>query len=120
MTVHVRSGPLRSVVRTGNSSPRPGARLARSRREYDARRRALIEDPSDRAAFKLMSALVKRDPCSLRIVPECHAQMAADHIVPLDRGGTNDAGNLTGACRACNAAKKKKSLLMALLDRKAA
>lgn len=119
MTVRVHSGALRSTVATRSSSRRPQARLSRSRREYDARRRALIADPSEKAAVKAMKALVKRDPCSLRLVPECHPQMAADHIVALDRGGENRADNLTAACRACNAAKKKKPLLLALLDRKA-
>lgn len=29
-----------------------------------------------------------------------------DHVVPLDRGGTNYEGNLAPACRSCNASKR--------------
>lgn len=43
--------------------------------------------------------------------------MAADHIDPLGRGGVNEWANLTAACRACNAAKKNKTLLTYLLER---
>ncbi len=35
----------------------------------------------------------------------------ADHIVPLSRGGGNDAANLALACPSCNMSKKDKSLL---------
>jgi 5-methylcytosine-specific restriction endonuclease McrA len=33
-----------------------------------------------------------------------------DHLTPVARGGTNDIGNLTYACHACNRAKGSKSL----------
>jgi 5-methylcytosine-specific restriction endonuclease McrA len=33
-----------------------------------------------------------------------------DHLTPVARGGTNDIGNLTSACLACNRAKGSKSL----------
>ena len=31
-----------------------------------------------------------------------------DHILPINRGGTDDVMNLVGACRSCNASKRKK------------
>lgn len=37
--------------------------------------------------------------------------LTCDHIVPLNRGGTNDIENLTTACRFCNSSKGDKPLL---------
>jgi len=34
--------------------------------------------------------------------------LTCDHIVPLVRGGSNDADNLTTACRSCNSSKGAK------------
>lgn len=31
-----------------------------------------------------------------------------DHILPLDRGGTNDPNNLIACCRRCNSRKRNK------------
>lgn len=39
-----------------------------------------------------------------------------DHIVPVVRGGANDAENLTGACGYCNSRKATKSLLTHLME----
>lgn len=33
-----------------------------------------------------------------------------DHIFPVSRGGSNDASNLTLACRSCNSSKRDKTL----------
>lgn len=89
---------------------------AASRKRYDALRRRIIEDPTERAAFRAAERLVRRDPCSFCGVSTLEAQMAADHIVPVNRGGRNDSENLTAACRPCNAAKRDKSLLLFLLS----
>lgn len=45
---------------------------------------------------------------------------AIDHVVPIARGGSNDIGNLVPACKSCNSAKKDRSLLTFLSNRKAA
>ncbi len=37
------------------------------------------------------------------------AYMTIDHIVPLNKGGTNNIENLRGLCRACNGRKSDKT-----------
>jgi 5-methylcytosine-specific restriction endonuclease McrA len=84
---------------------------AESRRAYDSRRRGAPLNHLGRQ-FK---AIVQCDPC-----PFCdgsHAQIAADHIVPLDAGGENAWTNLAGVCRRCNASKKNEPLLRWMLRR---
>jgi 5-methylcytosine-specific restriction endonuclease McrA len=96
----------------------PARGYARTRREYDARRRRRISDPSVRAERDSYRRLVRGDPCGLCIgVDQRHPQIAADHIVPLDSGGSDRWDNLSAACRRCNAAKKGKALLLFLLER---
>ena len=36
-------------------------------------------------------------------------QASADHMIPVVRGGTDDAGNVTLCCHACNTAKGDKT-----------
>lgn len=36
------------------------------------------------------------------------ADVTLDHVVPLARGGTNEASNLVCACRSCNSARQDK------------
>lgn len=38
-------------------------------------------------------------------------KLTIDHVVPIDRGGTNDMDNLVPACKSCNSRKNTKSLL---------
>src|SRR5690606_10438249 len=59
-------------------------------------------------------ALLRGKPlCALRI--RCGNPPApattADHIVPLEQGGTNEMGNLQPACKSCNASKQNKTRL---------
>ncbi len=66
--------------------------------------------------MKLVSwwEVVKADPCSY-----CGgAGGTVDHIRPLNRGGKNHAGNLTGACSDCNGRKANLSLIGFLLGGK--
>jgi 5-methylcytosine-specific restriction endonuclease McrA len=112
--IHTRAGAYRGRIHTRAATP-VARRLARSRREYDARRRRLPLHPQDRDELRAYARLVRADPCSY-CMGYC-GQMAADHIVPLDAGGENRASNLTAAGRPCNAAKKGKSLLLFLATR---
>jgi 5-methylcytosine-specific restriction endonuclease McrA len=65
------------------------------------------------ASLAPFMALLRRDPCAY-----CGgASEAADHIVPVSRGGANSWDNLAAACRACNSSKGNKSLLTFLLHR---
>lgn len=57
-------------------------------------------------------AYLLADPCAYCGKPAGEV----DHIVPLTRGGTSEADNLTSACRSCNARKHNKSLLTFLRD----
>jgi 5-methylcytosine-specific restriction endonuclease McrA len=85
---------------------------AASRVAYDRRRRSVKLD----ALGRQFAELVKRDPCAF-CDGSRHEQMAADHIEPLELGGEQSWENLTGACRACNAEKKNKRLLLFLAER---
>lgn len=59
------------------------------------------------------SDVLVADPCAY-----CGAASSGvDHIDPVARGGTNDVGNLTGACAACNRRKRATPLLLFMLAR---
>lgn len=85
---------------------------AASRQSYDRRRR---RDPLD-ALGKLYKQIVQADPCAG--CGRVGADTAADHITPLELGGVNAWENLAGLCRACNASKKNKPLLLWLAERR--
>jgi 5-methylcytosine-specific restriction endonuclease McrA len=106
-----------NVGRTTADLTRLTRGYARSRRDYDRRRRRF---PLDELG-KLYKQIVQADPCS---TPGCDApagrDMAADHIVPLGLGGHNVWENLTALCRRCNASKKNESLLTWLAERRIA
>ncbi len=55
--------------------------------------------------------VLMRDPCSY-----CGKTGGTiDHVVPLSKGGSTGAENLTASCASCNSKKNNKSLLMFLL-----
>lgn len=73
----------------------------------NASRRANRMNPQAREYVNIL----RHDPCSY-----CGSVAGEiDHIEPLAAGGTNEWGNLTAACRSCNAKKNRSSLLAALL-----
>lgn len=76
---------------------------------YGARRRSAPFDADSREYSNVLMA----DPCSYHAGPGG----TVDHIVPIKAGGDSSWDNLTAACRACNAAKGKKSLLIFMLHR---
>jgi 5-methylcytosine-specific restriction endonuclease McrA len=87
---------------------------SKGRQAYDRRRRSLPLDAEGRA-FK---AIVLCDPCSfcgVRLGTGRGEQPAADHVTPLEVGGPNDASNLAGVCRRCNAMKGNGSVLEMLM-----
>jgi hypothetical protein len=60
------------------------------------------------------SDVVKRDPCAY-----CGGRSdTEEHVIPRSKGGSNQATNIVGACRACNAAKKDQPLLQFLIIRR--
>jgi 5-methylcytosine-specific restriction endonuclease McrA len=85
---------------------------AASRRAYDARRRRNVRSGETRSFIEVL----QRDPCGLHC-EDCHRQIAADHIVPLEAGGSDDWTNMGAACRSGNASKGNRSLLHFLLER---
>jgi 5-methylcytosine-specific restriction endonuclease McrA len=55
---------------------------------------------------KIRMTILQRDG---HICAYCGQQAdTVDHIVPLNKGGTNDPDNLTAACNRCNGAKSDK------------
>ncbi len=50
---------------------------------------------------------IMADPCAY-----CDAAAEqVEHVTPISRGGTSDVSNLVSACRACNAAKGRRTAL---------
>lgn len=45
--------------------------------------------------------------CNVKLTPK---NVSRDHKIPLSRGGSNDARNLTAACRNCNSRKHDKTV----------
>ena len=111
MTVHRATLGMQGTTKTRHRTLKG---YARSRMEYDRRRRAQPLDADGRR----YADLVRRDPCSYCM--DFCGQMAADHIDGLGAGGVNEAQNLTAAGRPCNAAKREKKLLLFLLERRPA
>ena len=81
------------------------------RRAYDARRRKRARTPE----FREAEQIVRGDLCGCCLAHPADAQIAADHIVPLNQGGEDSPSNLAGLCRPCNAAKGSRPLLHHLL-----
>ena len=52
-----------------------------------------------------------RPRCALRIRCGGAPATTADHVIPLDLGGTNALANLQPACLSCNSAKKNRRRL---------
>lgn len=76
-------------------------------RAANARRRGVPLDEQARDYAKILAL----DPCAYCGGPADEI----DHIVPIVRGGTSEWGNLTAACKACNACKHARSLLRFLV-----
>lgn len=57
---------------------------------------------------------------SLGLCSYCNERgpLALDHIEPLSKGGSNDAGNAAAVCRSCNSSKSNKPLLLWLAHRR--
>lgn len=77
------------------------------------RARRASAGPVDEAARDYARVLAC-DPCSYCGGPGGEV----DHIVPVVAGGGNEGGNLTAACRSCNASKGSRSLLTFFLQRR--
>jgi hypothetical protein len=59
----------------------------------------------------MVSYIKRRDPnCTLKLEGCTGKSQTADHIKPVEDGGTNLPNNLQGACHACNWKRGKKSL----------
>lgn len=58
----------------------------------------------------LRSQIFARDNYTCQYCGERGGELECDHIYPVALGGTDDAGNLTTACRTCNRSKGAKTL----------
>lgn len=59
-----------------------------------------------------MKSVLRRDPCSYCGRP-CEN---LDHIVPRSADGDNSTANLTASCRKCNQRKRRKPLLVFMME----
>lgn len=96
--------------------------LAERINETNAKPRPRRDGPATPDAYKQRRGLSKgawrrlRETVFERDGRECTYcgatdDLAVDHVVPLARGGTNDLGNLTPACRPCNSSKRDKLIV---------
>jgi 5-methylcytosine-specific restriction endonuclease McrA len=88
---------------------------AKSRRDYDRRRR-LNTDDATTAAYKRQ---IRYDLCPFCLAaPDPGRVQDVDHIDPLSLGGHDTWENMTAACRRCNRGRRDTPLLMYLLRRR--
>lgn len=55
-------------------------------------------------------AIYERDQFRCAYCGASGCELTLDHVVSVDRGGTNDQTNLVTACKSCNSAKQDKSV----------
>lgn len=63
-----------------------------------------------RAAARLISEIIYTRDDYKCVYCGSTEDLTLDHIIPLSRGGNNDASNLATACRSCNSSKGAKTL----------
>ena len=71
---------------------------------YSYKRRMNGGDPHLRREH-LSDVILSNDAC---VYCGCSEKLTIDHILPINRGGTNDIYNLVPACLSCNSAKRDK------------
>lgn len=60
---------------------------------------------------RMVSYIIRRDPtCKLKLDVCTGKSETADHMIPVEDGGTNVPNNLQGACHACNKKRGSKPL----------
>lgn len=75
--------------------------------------RAADTAPRERIPRELRREVLAGDPRC--VFCQVAKSTTVDHLLPVFRGGRNEAGNLAGCCRACNAAKAHQTLAETML-----
>lgn len=108
---------LRQIARTARRKwKRVWLELSQYFVENDSGRlvpRYLFEQPARLRAAEWMSLrrrVFERDGMVCQYCGTVGVRLECDHIHPVSRGGGNDIGNLTTACRGCNRSKKDKTV----------
>lgn len=78
------------------------------KRRYDSMSKDIMSAESEHYA-----SIIKNDPCVW--CGSTDTESSIDHIVPIVDGGSNQWENFAPACRSCNSAKNRKSVLEFLL-----
>jgi 5-methylcytosine-specific restriction endonuclease McrA len=89
---------------------------AKSRQDYDARRR---KTPKSEAT-KAFMAILRADVCAFcKAAPDVNSKGVSDrdHITPLSLGGLDNWENMTAACASCNRGRRDLPVLQFLLRR---
>jgi 5-methylcytosine-specific restriction endonuclease McrA len=112
-----------TVVMGGGSRPLPRSveshvgvyrGYAKSRQDYDARRRRSV-----RSATTLdFMAILRSDICAYCKSARAERAQDVDHIVPLSLSGSDSWENMTASCAPCNRGRRELPLLEFLLRRR--
>lgn len=99
------SDGLSDTCKVCQKIPKSQADVSEQTRVFNLRHRLGLDDESIEYVYVLMC-----DPCSY-----CDGRdIELDHIVPVSDLGEANWINLTASCRACNAFKKSRSLLISM------
>jgi hypothetical protein len=85
-----------------NSSPTPIAYGPKARWGYEGQ---ITPRLPEKEWWPLRNFVLERDDYTCQYCGDRPERMCADHVVPLSRGGANDADNLVACCLPCNSSK---------------
>lgn len=98
---------VRAAARRASDPERSRAKRERAKARRRERLALIGAAPLTRRQKR---AIAERDGAQCYLCGQTAAVIHIDHVVPVQRGGTNDPSNLAVACSSCNLRKGSKSL----------